>query len=77
MFNVYNIYFIYLLDISYGLYVIMYEFFFQKNYNIELFIFILYEIGMEFCLFNNCLWGDFNYYIWDDKDQIIFVIFVL
>ena len=32
-----------------------------------------YEVGTEFRLFNNRLWGDFNYYTRDDKDQIISV----
>ena len=45
----------------------------QKNYNIEPSISTSYEIGTEFRLFNNRLWGDFNYYTRDDKDQIISV----
>ena len=51
----------------------MYEPSSQKNYNIEPSISTSYEIGTEFRLFNNRLWGDFNYYTRDDKDQIISV----
>ena len=62
-----------LLDTSYGSHVTMYEPSSQKNYNIEPSISTSYEIGTEFRLFNNRLWGDFNYYTRDDKDQIISV----
>lgn len=71
--NAYNIYPTYSLDTSYGSHVTMYEPSSQKNYNIEPSISTSYEIGTEFRLFNNRLWGDFNYYTRDDKDQIISV----
>ena len=40
----------------------------QKNYNIRA---VFHEIGTEFRLFNNRLWGDFQRYYTQDKDQII------
>lgn len=67
----YNIYPTYELGTSYGSHVTMYEPASQKNYNIEPSISTSYEIGTEFRLFDNRLWGDFNFYTRDDKDQII------
>lgn len=42
-----------------------------KDPNIKPTISTAYEIGTEFRMFNNRLWGDFNFYNRDAKDQII------
>lgn len=69
----YNIYPTYALSTKYGDHSTMYEPTSQKNFNIEPSISTSYEIGTEFRMFGNRLWGDFNFYNRDDKNQILSV----
>lgn len=57
--------------IKYGSLSEMYFDYNKKNQNIKPTISTSYEIGTEFRMLDNRLWGDFNFYNRDAKDQII------
>lgn len=71
--GVYNIYPTYALGDNFGSHSTMYEPSSLKNMNIEPSISTSYEVGTEFRLFDNRIWGDINFYNRDNKNQIISV----